>query len=265
MIRRLPRVLRNAFLSPGARRFGPRFSFDYLRFAWQSARRWGSIEPGTLRLLGRRIAYPNRSHALFLVHELFVECAYAFDAPSPAPRVIDAGANIGLAVLFFKALYPEARITAYEPDAGTFAILERNVVGNGLAGVELVNAAVGERAGTATFYTAAGGPAGGIGASLDPAWGGVEGRAVRVVRLSEGLDGPVDLLKLDVEGAEYGVVRELVASGRLALVREAVIECHGVASEAGGVPALVRELAEAGLAVAEASAAPVPPGAVGPV
>ncbi len=72
------RAFRNAFLSPGFRLFGLRFSRDYLRFAWRAARRWGSIEPGSLSFLGYRLDYFNQSHALFLVHEIFVNAAYSF-------------------------------------------------------------------------------------------------------------------------------------------------------------------------------------------
>jgi hypothetical protein len=72
---------------------------------------------------------------------------------------------------------------------------------------------------------------------------------VRVARLSDAIDGPVDFLKLDVEGAEYGVVRDLASSGRLALVREAVIEFHAVASEPDGLTQMVRTLGASGMSV----------------
>ena len=248
MTDRLRRVFRNAFQSFGARRFGVAFTRAYLRFAFRASRQWGSATPGTMRFLGRRIAYPNQAHAVFLVHELFVNGAYAFEASGRAPRVIDAGANIGMAVVFFKALYPDAVVTAYEPDPDTFAMLTRTVADNAMRGVELVNAAVGERVGAATLYTDAD-PSGSITASFDRAWGGPVGRPVRVVRLSDEIDGPVDFLKLDVEGAEYGVVRDLVATGRIAMIREAVIEFHPVESEPDGLSAMARALGAAGMTV----------------
>ena len=244
---RIARVVRNAFFSYGARRFGLAFSRDYLRFALRASRRWGSDAPGSVCLVGQRMEYANQTHAVFLVHELFVNGAYAFDASSPAPRIIDAGANIGMAVVFFKMLYPDAHVTAYEPEPETFAMLERNVAMNALAGVELVNAAVGDRLGTAVLYTDA--SAGSISASLDAGWGGESSRTVQMVQLSESIEAPVDFLKLDVEGAEYAVVRDLVASGRIAWVREAVIEFHEVTTEPDGVASLVEALQGAGMVV----------------
>jgi hypothetical protein len=49
---------------------------------------------------------------------------------------------------------------------------------------------------------------------------------VNAVRLSEWITGPVDLLKLDIEGAEVAVIRDLEASGKLKFVRNMVIEYH---------------------------------------
>lgn len=42
------------------------------------------------------------------------------------PAIVDAGANIGAASLWFAWQYPEARIAAIEPDAGNFDLLGRN-------------------------------------------------------------------------------------------------------------------------------------------
>ena len=152
MLAHAVRAIRNAFWSPGCRQFGLTFSRDYLRFAWRAARAWGHTGPGAVDLLGYRLDYSNQSHALFLVHEIFVNGAYVFSSPNPRPRILDCGANIGAAVLFFKAFRPDARVIAFEPDPTTFARLAQTIVTNGLQDVQAEEAAVGEADGTTTFY-----------------------------------------------------------------------------------------------------------------
>jgi FkbM family methyltransferase len=58
-----------------------------------------------------------------------------------SPRVIvDAGANVGMATLFFAARFPDARIVAVEPEASNFELLKQNCAG--LSNVMLVQAAL---------------------------------------------------------------------------------------------------------------------------
>ena len=54
------------------------------------------------------------------------------------------------------------------------------------------------------------------------------GEAVRVpaVRLSRYVTKPVDFLKLDVEGSELPVLRDLASSGAIGQIRQMVIEFH---------------------------------------
>jgi FkbM family methyltransferase len=245
MTARAVRVFRNAFFSKGFELFGFSFARDYLRLAWQASRRWGYQGPGRLKILGFRIEYPNQSHAVFLFHEIFVNGTYWFASARPEPHIVDCGSNIGMAVLFFKALYPRAAITAFEPEHATFQQLRRNVEGNKLSEVTLINAAVGEKAGSLVLYS--GGGDGSLTTSVDPSWGGREAREVRSVALSSLLEKPVDFLKLDVEGAEYGVVRDLIGSGKVARIKEAVIEHHPVGSEPDGLAHMVGSLRAAGL------------------
>ena len=47
-----------------------------------------------------------------------------------------------------------------------------------------------------------------------------------MTRLSPYLEGPVDFLKLDVEGSERDVLQELADAGKLALVEQMVVEYH---------------------------------------
>ena len=49
---------------------------------------------------------------------------------------------------------------------------------------------------------------------------------VRGGRLSSYIQRPVDLLKIDIEGAEHRVIADLAEAGSLALVRRMIIEYH---------------------------------------
>jgi FkbM family methyltransferase len=238
----------NAFRSDGFRRFGLPFARDYVRIAWHAWGHWGGTGSGVMRLLGCRISYPNHSAALFLAHEVFVNGVYGFDARTRRPRIIDCGANIGMSVIFFKSMYPEAEVVAFEPDPRTFARLEENVRANRLSDVRLVNAALAASPGTVHFYSDTRAD-GSIVASLDPARGGSLALAVQAVTLSSFIEGPVDFLKVDVEGAEYDLVQELVDSGAIQQVHEAAIEVHADPAAPERRATLVGRLASAGFSV----------------
>jgi FkbM family methyltransferase len=136
--------------------------------------------------------------------------------------VIDCGANIGMSVLFFKAFKPDAEVLAFEPDPMTFAGLLQNADRNGLRNVRAENAAVGDRDGTIALYRSSTDP-GGLTGSIDPSWGGQQRQDVRVVRRSALLRQPVDFLKLDVEGAEYEIVADLISTGAIQWVLETMM------------------------------------------
>jgi FkbM family methyltransferase len=179
---------------------------------------------GPERLLGWRVHYSSYWWLVFLFEEVFAQRVYDVGSLPPRARIVDCGANIGISVLFFKTLHPDARVVAFEPDAAAYALLRRNVEDNGLRDVELHNAAVGARDGTLTLYSSADIPA-------SPQAGGVarpgmtEARDVPMIALSGAL-ADVALLKLDIEGAEHDVVAELAASGALQRVDRLVIEYH---------------------------------------
>ncbi len=52
---------------------------------------------------------------------------YAIDLPFLPKTIVDAGANIGTASIYFAQAYPEARIIAIEAEASNFEVLVRNV------------------------------------------------------------------------------------------------------------------------------------------
>lgn len=70
-------------------------------------------------------------YAFFAIFtELFIYNIYYSRIGKDNPFIVDCGANIGMAVLYFKYLYPGAKIECYEPDRETFLILQKNVISN---------------------------------------------------------------------------------------------------------------------------------------
>ena len=63
------------------------------------------------------------------------------------PLIIDAGAHIGCATVWFKNQFPHSRIVAVEPELDNFTILSSNV--SGIEGVSTVQGAVASYSGTA--------------------------------------------------------------------------------------------------------------------
>ena len=158
---------------------------------------------------------------------------------------MDCGANIGMAVLFFKAVRPDSEIVAFEPHPVTFARLVETIDSNGVHDVHAENAAVGDKDGTAAFYTHQSDRGSLIG-SLDRSWGGDERLEIRIVHLSGWIREPVDFLKIDVEGAEYDVIDDLIETDAIRWVREAAIEYHDLDTKPGRLTRMTKALEAAG-------------------
>lgn len=59
--------------------------------------------------------------------QIFIDEEYRFIEKFHAKTVIDAGANIGLASLYFRKVFPEAQIIALEPEDENYQLMCRNV------------------------------------------------------------------------------------------------------------------------------------------
>jgi FkbM family methyltransferase len=183
-------------------------------------------KPGAERVFGYQV-FPD-SYPTFgmLVSEIFVIREYEFKTERERPLIIDCGGNIGLSTLYFSMQNPQARIMTFEPAPGTFARLKKMKEVNGLNQVELHNVAVAENEGEIDLYLEEGNEGSAI-ASKYAEFGTVGGKVkVRAVRLSDYINERVDLLKIDIEGAESEVMRELAASGKLRMVERIAMEYH---------------------------------------
>jgi FkbM family methyltransferase len=161
-----------------------------------------------------------------LIMELFTEREYWFRCETPEPVIIDGGSNIGMSVLFFKTLYPGAHITAFEPDPSSFEALRTNVERNGVANVVLHNAALSAVSGYAQFFQSSTQPGDLRNGLLRQRLPTPRVLEVPSVRLSEHIGERVDVLKLDIEGAEFEVIEELHESGKLGRIDQLIVEFH---------------------------------------
>jgi FkbM family methyltransferase len=185
----------------------------------------GTAKPIALQLPGLCVEALGARELLVQVQEIFVRRQYAFEAARPDPVIVDCGSNIGMATLYWKRVYPAARILGFEPNARCRQLALRNLEANRLTGCEIHPFAVGREEQERAFFINPERPASLRGSFLrERALG--EASAVAVTRLSRWLPERVDLLKLDVEGAEHEVLEELISSGSLARVERMVIEYH---------------------------------------
>ena len=159
---------------------------------------------------------------LHTYRELFEEEIYRFTADNPAPLIIDCGANIGLSVVYFKSLYPQSTIIAYEPDEANVALLHKNIEANNFDKVVVKKEAVWSKD-EKLYFKSIGSQGSQISTESLQKEHTVE---VNAIRLSEVLlSQNVDFLKIDIEGAEYEVMKDCANS--LSKVKNIFVEYHG--------------------------------------
>ena len=198
------------------------------------------------KLQSYQIYFNNSEEYHHLKTEIFTHDTYYFETDNPAPLIIDAGAHIGLSTLYFKKLYPAARIIAIEPLPQNLALLEKNIWENQLADVTVIPAALSNQVGDQTFYADETDFQWWSTASFKSgAWNGIQKSAALTVPtrpLADFLTEPIDFLKMDIEGAEQLVLE--AAQPHLHLIKHMMIEFHPTAGQS--LPELVELLEKTG-------------------
>jgi FkbM family methyltransferase len=176
------------------------------------------------------LQYLNKSEFSSLKKEIFNDEIYFFESDLKNPTIIDAGAYIGLSTLYFKQLYPGSKIYAIEPNPKAFEVLEANILDNSLFNCISINGALSKGEGEREFFIDKGDRNWNSTASFyKGTWqGGMDSIMinVRTFPLSGLLVEDIDLLKMDIEGAEFSVLRE--AESKLNCVKRLILEYHPV-------------------------------------
>jgi FkbM family methyltransferase len=136
------------------------------------------------------------------VEQVFLAREYEIPFPG-APRVIvDAGANIGMATLYFARTFPDAKVIAIEPEPSNFALLQSNC--GSLKNVTLIQGALWPTTATLTLEDESAEKWGMSVTDVRRLPGPTQ--SVIAVTIPEILErfaiAEIDLLKLDIEGSE---------------------------------------------------------------
>jgi FkbM family methyltransferase len=201
--------------------------------------RHGSSErykPKQIKFLGLKFLVPDCLSFIWQFKEIFVEEYYRFESASETPLILDCGANIGTSCVYFKRLYPKAKIIAFEANLKIAEILKENLRTNNFKDIEVIDKAV---------WINEQGVEMGI-EDADASSIHKTGNKVRIgsVRLKDYLEKyvPVDMLKVDIEGAELEVLRDCRKS--LSNVKNLFVEFHSFAKEKQSLSEIIYILEE---------------------
>jgi len=160
--------------------------------------------------------------------DVFIEAKdYGIDLPFSPKFIVDCGGNTGLAAVYFKMKYPDAHVVTIEPETNNYELLLKNIAP--FEGIEPIKAGVWSKStrlivknytgNDYEFVTEEVGPDDNV--SSDHC---VEAVGLNDVRSQQQRDS-IDLLKVDIEGAESELFRTNYESW-LSRTRAIVIEIH---------------------------------------
>jgi FkbM family methyltransferase len=168
------------------------------------------------------------SSDVFIFEQILMKREYDFNVTRPPGTIIDAGANIGLASLYFANKFPAAKIIAIEPEESNFALLKMNTAP--YENIVALHGALWHEnrrlnlidpdQGKWGFMTQATGDAE---KRLGDVLHEVRGMTVDAIMKEQGL-AHVDVLKIDIEGAEQEVFSD--TSSWLGKVDTLIVELH---------------------------------------
>lgn len=210
--------------------------------------------PGEIVLDGYHLAYADLLTLCPQWRDMFIDGALRFTSTSESPRILDCGANVGLASLYFKYLYPQARITAYEADPVLAALCRRNLMSNRAGDVDVEAAAVWTHEGAVSFQQE-GADSGAIAGTS----AGLAAKAVTVpsIRFRDVIaHDRIDLIKMDIEGAEVPVLAD--CQGALGNVHAMILDVHEFDPRHRRTPEVFGLLERAGFRISMSDVVPLP-------
>jgi FkbM family methyltransferase len=219
-------ILRRARQTPELFRNFPMVFIDLAR----AGTPWPSDEMTFRMRNGFTVVSPNADGARFPLYEVFADDGYRLDelyaGVDPDAAVLDIGGQIGSFSLATSRALPQGRIHVYEASPTSAAYVSRNISANNLDSRVTVHAkALAGEVGTFTFVDS--GTASGFNGLTAPEGLGGE-VTVPCVTFDDAVKtagGNVQVVKIDVEGAEYDIILRSDPASWVD-VRRVVMEYH---------------------------------------
>ncbi len=160
--------------------------------------------------IGYNILVEDWESANHIFSEIFIYECYPIDKSKSNQLIIDIGANVGFFTFYSLMKLKNAKIISIEADPKNYKVLKNNILSNNLKDrVQLLNKAVCSEKGKVKFYS-----------SLNSAgWSSIYRKrgaekselihvdAITITDILSTLQNKtVDIMKIDIEGAEYDVL-----------------------------------------------------------
>ena len=180
-----------------------------------------------------KVSLPRFKHPIYMraqtsdvlnTEEIFVNGDYDFKFPEKITKIIDAGANVGFASIYFYKIFKNTKILAVEPEKSNFSLLKRNT--GPYKDIKILNRALWTK--EANLKISNRGKTDNWGFMVEEVKGDVDcevrGISIESCMRIMGWD-KIDLLKLDIEGSE----KELFSEGYerwISKVKVIILELH---------------------------------------
>lgn len=162
-----------------------------------------------LEIIREDIKYPiyvrNNSSDVYVCKNILENYCYSFIVKNEPKYIIDAGANIGTASIFFANKYKEAKIIAIEPEGSNYELLRKNT--EKYQNIIALKAALWNSAGEISLFDSSSNY--GFTVGIDNLSMKSVKQITKTITISEimaefNIDS-IDILKIDIEGAEKEV------------------------------------------------------------
>ena len=177
--------------------------------------RLGRFKTGETNLIHPNFRFIDSESFINQFIEIYRNDILSFNTDRSNPLILDCGSNVGVSVCYYKSIFPSSKIIAFEPDLEIFSVLEHNTRCFDPSELEIHNKAVWTEETKLSFQS-----------------NGADGgrllnhgkQSVCAVKLSDYLQTKVNMLKIDIEGAEKFVLPSIAES--LKNVEHLFLELH---------------------------------------
>ena len=167
----------------------------------------------SVKIFGKTVMLSMRNDGdLAIADELFLERQYIFceqTIDKAENAIIDIGGHLGFFSLYASLINPKVPIYSFEPHAGNFELLKKNLKDNHIKNVTAKNLAVASKVGEVELKVSKEDLNHSLVHAIEDTGERQKVGATTLEKIINGQHlGQVDLLKIDAEGAEFQIIED---------------------------------------------------------